>query len=170
MSNIAELIKQLAGQNDEFSEIYAVPCTVKSYDGSAKTCVCSPSNGDADLIDVRLQADDGNSFYVVPRVGSAVMVQPINNMTGFIVMFSQVESIQFLDGSFGGLTKTQELKTQLDKTNEVINAIVNSLQNWTPVSNDGGAALKTYFATQISGKTIGDYSGIENGKITHGDI
>lgn len=78
------------------------------------------------------------------------------------------KAIQLLDGSLGGLTKTQELKTQLDKLNNQLQAVISSLQNWIPVPNDGGAALKTYFNTQISGKVAGDFSNIENANITHG--
>jgi hypothetical protein len=166
--SIREVIQQIV--RDEFAEVYGVPCRVKTVDMSAKTCVCAPVNGDADFIDVRLQADPGNGILVEPKVNSVVMVQPINPHTGYISMFSAVESIKFLDGSFGGLTKTQELKTQLDKTNEVVQAIVDSLKNWVVVPSDGGAALKTFFNTTLGAKQKGDFTNIENTKITHGNV
>jgi hypothetical protein len=83
-------------------------------------------------------------------------------------MYSAVDSIKMLDGSYGGLVKAPELKIQLDKTNEVVNAIVNALTTWTPVANDGGAALKTAATATIGTKVVGDYSNIENEDITHG--
>lgn len=169
-TSIRSLLLQLLG--DDFTEIYGVPCTVipDSVDesGDYPVCDCQPITGDAILLGVRLQADTGNGLLMIPADGSVVIVQPINNSTGVVTMFSQVERIKFLDGSYGGLTKTQELKTQLDKTNAVVTAIVNSLTGWTPVTSDGGAALKAYFAGQIAGKTVGNYANIENDKITHG--
>ena len=170
MSSIAELIRQIA--REEFAEIYGVPCTViaGTIDEEAGTCDCQPINGDAKFLEVRLQAAPGNSVMIIPTEGSVVFVQPINNATGYIAMFSAAESIKLLDGSYGGLTKTQELKTQLDKTNEVVQAIVDALSNWTPVANDGGAALKTFFITTLGAKVVGDFEDIENEKITHGDV
>ena len=160
---ILEIVK------DQFKTVYGVPCTVKSVNSSERTCDCSPINDDADILDVRLLAGDGNGLTYIPKVGSVVIVKMISDVSGFVAMFSQLDNIQFLDGSFGGLTKTPELKTQLDKTKEVVDAIKDSLTNWTTVPNDGGAALKTFFAGQIAGKDTGDYSDIENDKITHGN-
>lgn len=167
---IRDILKQII--HDEFVEMYGVPCTVKagSYDDVNKTVVCSPVNGDADFIDVKLQADPGNGILVKPKDGSFVIIQPTNIATGYVAMFSQVDSIQFLDGSYGGLTKTQELKDELDKTNDVLQAVVDSLKNWTVAPNDGGAALKTFFVGLLGTKTKGSFTNIENTKVTHGNI
>jgi len=91
----------------------------------------------------------------------------ITQISGKEVLIND-DIIKLLDGSLGGLTKTQELKSQLDKTNEVINIIVDALKNWPITPSDGGAALKTYFAAHLGIKEVGDYSKIENEKITHG--
>ncbi len=99
-----------------------------------------------------------------------VIIAPIDDFEYVVVMFSQLDSIKMLNGSYGGLTKTQELKTQLDKTNAVLQAVVDSLKNWTVVANDGGAALKAFFNIQLGIKVVGDYSQIENDKITHGTV
>lgn len=165
---IRDILKQIIA--DEFAEMYGVPCTVKSVDTEANTCVCSPINGDADFIDVRLQAAAGNGLLVIPKTGSMVIVQPINNATGYVSMFSEAVSFKFLDGSYGGLTKTQELKTQLDKTNAVTQAIQEALTEWVVTPNDGGAALKTLAGTKLAGKQVGDFTNIENDKITHGNV
>lgn len=166
--NLRDIIRQIVF--DEFAEIYGVPCRVKSVDWTAKTCVCTPINGDADFLDVRLQAESGNGVLIRPAENSVVIVQPINNNTGYISMFSQVDSMQYLDGSYGGLTKTQELKTQLDKTNEVVQAVADSLLGWAVVASDGGAALKADFTTRLGAKVVGDFDNIENDKITHGNV
>lgn len=141
---------------------------VKSVNGSM--CTVETLDTETELIGVRLQTQAGNGVLYTPKIDSFVIVAPIDDFEYVVVMFSDIDEIKFLDGSYGGLTKTQELKTQLDKTNEVVQAIVDSLKNWTVAAGDGGAALKAFFNTQLGSKEVGDYSNIENPKITHGDI
>lgn len=167
-NTIAEAIKKMA--HPIFKDEYGVICTVKggSIDLVNLTCVCSPITGETDIPGVRLQAQTGNGIVVIPVELSVVVVQPLNEITGYVALFSQVDSIAYFDGSFGGWVKATELKTQMDKTNAVVQAIVDSLTGWTPVPNDGGAALKTYFPTKLGTKVVGDFSNIENPKVTHG--
>ena len=135
---------------------------------SGNTCDVRTIDTDAEIGEVRLQADASNGVLIVPVVGSVVIVAPLYDAEFIVLMYSAVDSIKMLDGSYGGLVKAPELKTQLDKTNEVVNAIVNALTTWTPVANDGGAALKTAATAAIGTKVVGDYSNIENEDITHG--
>jgi hypothetical protein len=135
------------------------------------TCIVSTLDSETE-VEVRLNAsgEDGNGLRYLPKVDSIVGIMNLFDFEYTVVMFSELDSIRFLDGSYGGLTKTQELKTQLDKTNAVVNAIKNALTTWTPVANDGGAALKAAATAAIGSLTVGDYSDIENDKITHGNI
>jgi hypothetical protein len=137
---------------------------------SGSTCTVVTLDTDTELTDVRLQTEASNGMLMKPTVDSFVIVAPYSDFEYAVVMFSAIDEIKLLDGSYGGLTKTMELKTQLDKTNEVLQAVVDSLKNWTPVPNDGGAALKTFFNTTLGASVVGDFSNIENEKITHGDI
>ena len=143
-------------------------CTVTAVSGS--TCTAVTLDTEIELFGVRLQAAASNGILLKPKIDSIVVVTPITDFEFVVVMFSAIDEITLLDGSFGGLTKTQELKTQLDKTNEVVQAIVDTLQQWTPVANDGGAALKAFFPTKLLTKVVGDYSDIENSLIQHGEI
>jgi hypothetical protein len=163
--DIAETIRMIANKDRlPFGSV----CKVLSVDAGAATCVCEPIDDSADIEDVRLQPSPASGILTIPVVGSMVIVQMRNDVEGFVAMFSEVDSIRFRDGSFGGITKTQELKTQLDKTNQVLQAIANTLTTWTVAANDGGAALKAAAIAALAGKVVGDYSGIENGNITHG--
>lgn len=145
-------------------------CNVDSVDFDNRTCDCTPISGDADsaLPGVLLCAENDNGLVVSPKVDSTIIVALSTRNTAFVLMFSEIDKVQFMDGSYGGFTKTQELKTQIDKLNAQLQAVIDSLKNWTPVPNDGGAALKTYFGTAISGKDPGDFSDIENTLLTHG--
>jgi hypothetical protein len=137
---------------------------------SGYVCTVKTINDEVELSGVRLQTADAAGMYLKPAVDSIVMIANIADYDFAVIMYSELESIKLLDGSYGGLTKTQELKTQLDKTNEVLQAVVDSLKNWVVVPNDGGAALKTFFNTQLGVKVVGDYSQIENTDITHGTV
>lgn len=57
-----------------------------------------------------------------------------------------------------------ELKKQIEKTNEVLEIIKDSLLNWVVVASDGGAALKTYVTTKLTGKEIGNFDEITSDK------
>lgn len=135
---------------------------------SGNTCDVRTIETDAEIGDVRLQADSSNGVLIVPVIGSVVIVAPLYDAEFIVLMYSAVDSIKMLDGSYGGIVKAPELKTQLDKTNEMVNAIANALTTWTVVPNDGGAALKAAAAAALAGKEVGDYSNIENENITHG--
>jgi len=166
MNGIREAVRKM--MEDKIGNDSAMLCTVVSVSGS--TCNVKTLDNEADLYDVRLQSATSNGILMKPKVGSIVVVTPITDFEFVVVMFSDIDEITLLDGSFGGLTKTQELKTQLDKTNEVVQAIVDTLQQWVPVANDGGAALKAFFPTKLLTKTVGDFSDIESSKIIHGTI
>ena len=172
-----ESIQKLAGvyKDDRLRYVFA---EVVSVDTDANTCVVMPIGNtvSSEIPNVQLQADVSDGVEIIPSVGSTVIVMWSLYNKPYVAMFSEVERIginandvvELQDGSFGGLTKTQELKTQLDKLNEQLQAVISSLTNWTPVNFDGGAALKVYFASAIAGKTEADFSNIENEKVTHG--
>ena len=168
--NIRQAIKRMSANED--AEFYGVPCIVESIDENALICDCMPINGDAAFNDVRLQAGAGTGIVIIPKVQSVVMVQPINEITGYISLFSDIESIQFLNGSFGGLIKIEELTTKLNNVEKDLNDLKEVFSTtWTPTPNDGGAALKVaaanWYAATIAETERGD---LENELIKHGDI
>lgn len=154
---------------DEFSEIYGIPCVVDSVDETDLLCDCTPVNGDATFLDVRLQAGTGVGVVMIPKIGSVVMVQPINNQTGYISLYSQIESIKLLNGSYGGLIKIDDIVNKLNTIESDINALKTAFSTWVVVASDGGAALKT-ITTSWSGQPLTQTQKIdlENALITHG--
>ena len=147
------------------------PATVTSVNEEELTCVVELMN-ETEIPDVRLKsAIDLNTdgLVQIPQTGSTVLVATIGNniTTRFVVAFSAVEKVMFYGGSNGGLINIQTLIENLNKTNEVVNAIKDSLLNWVVTSGDGGAALKTFASTQLTGKTTGDFSSMEDVKVLH---
>jgi hypothetical protein len=161
---IREAIRLIAEQGDE----RMILATVSEVDDIERTCKCTPINGDAEILDVRLQTTVSGGVYLKPAEGSMVLVCMANETLGFVVLTSELDEVVYFDGSLGGIVKANELKTQLDKTNEVLQAVVDSLKNWVPVTSDGGAALKTFFNTTLGIKTVGDFTDIKNDLIKHG--
>lgn len=165
-SEIRDAIKEMSKPDNK--EVYGVPCTVTKVEGLK--CTCAPINGNSDFLKVRLQAGDGNGIIMIPKVGSVVMVQPINDETGFVSLFSSIDSIQFLDGTHGGLIKIDDLVTKLNNVESDINDLKTAFSSWVTVASDGGAALKAITATWFGlPLTETKKSDLENELITHGD-
>ncbi len=77
--------------------------------------------------------------------------------------------IQLNDGSKNGIPVSGDLVTRLNKVEEDLNNLKEVFTGWTPVTNDGGAALKTaaatWYAATLTETVIDD---IQNTKVTQG--
>jgi hypothetical protein len=141
MSSGEDLRKAIkAISNPEGAEVYGVPCIVDSVDETAQTCDCLPINGNAAFLDVRLKAGAGNGVLMIPKEGSVVIVQPINDETGYISLFSEIESIQFLDGSYDGLIKIADLVNKINGIEDKLNDILSTLKTHTHAGVTSGAS------------------------------
>lgn len=60
------------------------------------------------------------------------------------------------------MVKGNELYDNLNKTNEVVKAIQDSLLTWVPIPNDGGAALKIKAGQKLAGKAVGTFEKIKS--------
>ena len=137
---IRKAIKAISANDG--AELYGVPCTVINRNESALTVTARPINDNSDFLNVRLQAGAGNGIIMLPKIGSVVIVQPINDVTGYISLYSEIDSIKFLDGNFGGLIKIDELVKKINDIESDINDLKQAFTTWVTVPNDGGAALK----------------------------
>lgn len=177
MSDIKDSIMILAETygKDYVQVIFA---EVQSVNESERTCTVKQVSGDAEteIPDVKLLAESNDGFLRIPVVGSVVSVAATRNNEPFVWMFSECDKIysiqnefQFNDGSFGGLVKVEEITNKLNSIENKINDLITVFTSWTPVANDGGAALKTALSTWIASYlTNTQVSDIENDKITHG--
>lgn len=173
---IREAIEKISGTHLS-DKVNIVVCTVDSINEDEFTCDVTPVSGDAttQIPGVQLNSEKNDGFTIIPKVGSTVIVAYSTRNNPFVLMFSDVEKVLavqdqwvFNDGSFGGLTKTIELKTQLDKSNAVLDAIKQAFDSWVVVPNDGGAALKTLITPLLAGKQLGTFTDIENKLVKHG--
>jgi hypothetical protein len=176
--NIQEAIKMIAQRELARAEMYCVLCTVNSVDTSERTCEVTPLNGKADLFDVRFQAELSLNvgLFIEPKVNSTVLVAFINSVQAAVVMCSEIENIYidtygdtiFNGGQNDGMVKVGDLVTKLNNLENDVNNLKTAVSGWTPVPNDGGAALKLALATWYAQTlTPTQQSDLENTKVQH---
>lgn len=183
---ISEAIQALAGTQ------FATPCfmfdaEVTSVDEDARTCNIKTIGGDTEIEieDVRLMAEVDDGVLLIPADGSRIIVTYNKNIIPFVSQFSEIKKIVwtigdssldvtddkkfvFNKGDNYGLVKVKELKEQLNVIEDSINDLKAVFSGWTPVPNDGGAALKAAAGSWF-GVTIAptQQSDIENTDIKH---
>jgi len=137
-----------------------------------RLCDVQPLEG-AELFDVRIcaiQLKQTNGFWIVPKIGSHVVVTMLGANSGFVSMFSEVDEIylQTSETDNGGLIIRKELKTEIDKINTFLNTIRTVFNSFVPVPSDGGAALKTAMVSAIQNLQLANIgTNIENEKVKH---
>jgi len=140
----------------------------KSVNWDEKTMDCIGSGDDLEYYDVALGF---GSVDTKPVDGSDCLIAILegNESVAFLMYANEVELLQFNGGENGGLTITPELVTQLNKTNELLQAVLTVLSG-TPIPEPGNgspSALQAALKAAVAGKQLGDYTSIENPKITH---
>ncbi len=184
--NIGTMIRQIATQGG--SGVGFAIGTVTAVDKEARAVDVQPLNEDAPLLGMNLQANQGSTVGVVqiPRVGSYVMVGYVaDGAVGMVVLCDDIEEAEVVikdaetasivvtedgivmnGGSLGGLVKVEDITTRLNLIEKDINKLKQALTSWTPVPQDGGAALKggvaSWAGQQLTESQRGDY---ENEKV-----
>lgn len=177
MENAEKIRKLLRQMANEVGPAPTMLAKVTSVDEAEKTCVLTDDQTNLPYEDVRLRPvlDATKSITLIPKVGTwALAVRIEDEDEWMVIAVGEADKILinspeviFNDGNKGGLVNWPDAKTQLDKTNEVVQAIVDSLKNWTPVSGDGGGALKAYFNSQLGTKTKGNFNSLEDLTVKH---
>ncbi|MBR1922135.1 MAG: hypothetical protein IJ838_00075 [Paludibacteraceae bacterium] len=165
-SQIAQTIRNIAGVKVGGATIF--PAVVKQVNGA----VCTITIGDLDISDVRLRAvinNDQDQILRIPKANSQVLVA---DMSGgefrelVVIEQSQTEKIDLTigqttlviedgkitinGGNNGGLINIGDLTKQINTIERDINSLKTIVSDWTPVAQDGGAALKTAVTTWAS--------------------
>jgi len=135
---------------------------VNSVDGN----LCEVQIGNIAIPDVRLrasEADDDGEMLITPKVGTAVTIGSLSGDLSQLVVLQvdHIETIVINGGKLGGLINIEQLTEKLNTIEDDINSLKNVMSSWTPVAQDGGAALKASVSTW-AGQTLtksqrGDY-------------
>ena len=159
LSNEAlEAFQTLAGGTTD------IECTIKSVNKSNLTCVCEPvDTTNIAFNDVRLVAKKGADTFLIPSIGSNVIIRKLSNSVAYVALFSDIESIQLNGDNYGGVPISDE----------IINAILtikDAIVNGVPAagSSDGGTAYKASMTSLLSGINEQTLQSIKNKDVTHG--
>lgn len=119
-------LKQLLKDGEE---LYAKVCKVVKVDGL--NCEVEPVDGDANILDVRLVADESaKHLVIVPKVGSLVVIQFLNNAAAYVAMVSEIDEVLYkIDNAFYSVTKDGYLmKKDNDTLKKVLTNIVEAVE------------------------------------------
>jgi hypothetical protein len=163
--DLREALKNNALHGEKF---YSVLCDVVSVNGLF--CKVQPQDETSAITNVRLTPQDVTSdFILIPEVGSSVVVDFLDKKHAIISMVSQVSAIRLKGDEYGGLIIIEELVTKLNNLESDINDLKQVFSSWTPIPNDGGAALKgsvsSWAAATLTESKVND---LENPDVTHG--
>jgi hypothetical protein len=130
--------------------------------------VCSVETADTEtaIYDVRLQIEASNGLYFKPAVGSYVMIAPFEDNEFCVVMYSAIDEIKFLDGSFGGLVKVIDLVSKMNAIENKVNSLITYINAHTHASN-GTPPTPLFSGGSLTNTVRAD---IESDKITHGTV
>ena len=167
MSSTREIIESIR-RISERTNNNAILAKVVNVDGNFVDC--EQLDGGANLLGVKLLAQDQTGFLIVPKLDSTVMVSFENEATGYVSMFSEVEEIQLNGENYEGLVRVADLTNKLNNLESDLNDLKQAFASWVVVPTDGGAALKaitsTWYGAPLSPTMQGE---IENTTVKHGD-
>lgn len=151
--------------NDGYSKV----CTVDSVDLTNNTCYCIPVNGDADILGVRLIANENNGFLLIPEVNSIVIVSFLNDSAAYVSMCSKVSEIQLNGSNYDGLVKVQELTDKLNNLENKLNDLITACTNQVVTLAPSGTFPLASFFTSVTPLTPTQQTEIENLTVKQGD-
>lgn len=164
---IKDAIRQLAKTDGVH---YSVLCTVKDVDTTNNICDCEPLDGGADLLEVRLMAQNETGFLIVPKVDSVVVVTMLNKYTGYVAMFSEVEEIRLNGDNYKGLVKVDDLVDKINGLENLVNNILTTLKTTTiPLAPSGTYPFAPLYASLNNITPITTVSDLENTTVKHGN-
>lgn len=181
--NIKEGIQRLAGT---FGKDYlsTVDCVVLDVNEQARTCSVKPVTTTAvtEFADVFLSANPNDGFICYPEIGSTIRVAVNNKGDKYVLQFSDLQKLRITtgeteiivqdgeillnDGTFGGLIKIDDLKTQIDNMLTAIKLACGAGFN-ALYALDSGASY-TAFTTAAQNIQNLNKTTLENTTIKHG--
>jgi hypothetical protein len=167
-NKIAAAIKKLAQTGDQ---VYSEVGKVTELDREERTCTVEPTNGDAPILEVNLQAnimlEGGVVMY--PEIGSDVIVSFLSVENAYISAYSDMSDIVINNGQNGGLININTLIAELNKNNAILNAIL-SVLGGAPIP-EAGLGAPSALQVALNGVTaalqVGSFSNMEDDKVTH---
>lgn len=185
MSKISEILRRIIETSQGQEEIYGIVGTVIEVNKEERTCTVTPTNGKADIQDVNLQGNISQSGGIVtfPEIDSFVIVSMLSKDNGYVSLFTDISSYEivtgdksfiidaqgqvFNEGNNGGLINIQTLITELGKTNDTVNLIINAIENGVPIPQDGGVGYQASMKVILATADVGKFDSMEDETVKH---
>lgn len=148
----------------EFENKLGIVGIVKSVNGNK--VVVENLETEGVYSNIRLQANPGNGVLIIPTVGSYVIVGRLTGDAGYIAMVSDADSIQLLDGSYGGLIKIDDLVNSLN----ALETYARDTATWLDLHSHPANGSPPSTVPSPSGPSDTVVADLENTDITHGTI
>lgn len=177
MDRQEQIRRRLKEMASEVAPLFSMLAEVKSVNAGNATVDLHDSDSGLDFFDVRLRPvlNGTKSLTIIPKQNTWALAVRLEDSEDWMVVavgemdqyLIDCEEVVINGGTNGGLVNWPNAKEQLDKTNEVVQAMMSAFSSWTPVPNDGGGALKTAMTSALSGKAVGVFTGLEDTKVKH---
>jgi len=164
ITDIKDAIRRINPQTNN----YSVVCTVSEIDTAKCVCNCTPIDGSAILVNVRINASDKDGFKLIPKDGSSVLVTLINKTTGYVAMVSEVDEIHLNGINEDGIVKVNDLVTKLNNLENKVNTIIATFNAHTHVASSFGSPTTTPPSPVVGTLTPTVKIDLENIKVLHG--
>lgn len=118
--------------------------TIAAVDENSKTCDIDDDG--FIMYGIRLQSvtNAAAGILKVPKIGAQALAVKIEDGDGFMLLdCAEYSKIIFNGGNNGGLINIQSLVNKINAIENDLNSLKTVFKSWTPVAQDGGAALKT---------------------------
>lgn len=169
----------LKSELDQFGQLFKRHLN-DSMKATLRWVECTAVDWDAQTM-TATDSDDLEYFDVLLGVGT-VVVKPVLNTdcliaivegdeaTAFLLYADEAELTQFNGGKNGGLAITPKLAEELEKNNAILQALMDVINSDPPIvetGNGAASALQAALKASITAKELGDFTDIEDTKITH---
>lgn len=159
-------------------------CKVKDIDEGQRTCTCEPVDGDADILEVRLQASMGKDkgFVLIPKKDSYVYVGFFNKHAGVILLTEVIDKVMidieqtsmlmdqdgvvFNGGDLHGMCKKQQVMDNYNSLKQYAEALKAATQAVAVVCDMLVPTTSTTFQAAMAAFSI-NIQDVENTKVKH---
>ena len=167
--SVREMIRDIANTGQE---IYSIPCKVKSVNSVDNVCDCSPIDDSADLLEIKLIADNKTGFLIIPKVGSVAIVTMTSQSTGYVAMFSEIDAIKLNGDENGGIIKIDDLSSQwnanVNAIKTVFQTVFAAIDSSLTTAGGPAVAVSAYSPLSVNIKTLNKTT-LENQTVKHGN-
>lgn len=170
---VRELIKAMRETNESLVTVSTRVVTAKDVDWEAKTMTAIGVSDELEYYDVILGI---GSIHCKPKIGTLCLIGVIENKQAeaFLIEAQELDDVEvntlnlvFNSGVNGGLVKVTVLQQELNKLMDFCNTLRIATQTMATALEALLPGTGSAFNTAMTGKTTGDFSGIENDKIKH---